>query len=198
MRGIMDNLYRISGAIAGVCIVLICITILVRVIGRWFGVVIPSSEDVAGYLLAASSFLALAYAFRSGSHIRVSLFTQRLSVSSSLLIERLVLVFASVLVTYLCYQLAYMVWESWEFEEVTHGYIPLPLWIVQLPVAVGAAIFAISIIDTCIRHFVGLETIPKSEEEELADMAPIDLDVNTVGEPENSATSIKNSKGETK
>lgn len=175
MQRILDKTYTIAGATAGLCIVLICLTILVRVIGRWFGVVIPSSDDFAGYLLAASSFFALAYSFRQGSHIRVTLFLHRMDMKSNIVLERLVLVIASVLVSYLSYQLSYMVWESWSFEELTHGYIPLPLWWVQLPVAIGAIIFAISVIDTTVRHFCNQERIPKSEEEELAESAPIDL-----------------------
>lgn len=173
MRKMLDNLYRFAGAISGVCIVIICITILVRVTGRWFGVVIPSSGDIAGYLLAASSFLALAYSFRSGSHIRVSLFLQKLNPRAIIFVERTILLFASVLVSYLSYNLCFMVWESWEFEEVTHGYIPMPLWVVQLPVAFGSTIFAISVIDTTVRHFLGLEMIPKSEEEELDKLTPL-------------------------
>lgn len=176
MRGILDNIYRVAGGIAGICIVVICATILVRVIGRWFGVVIPSSGDIAGYLLAASSFLALAYSFRSGSHIRVSLFLQKIRPSSLIYVERSVLTFASILVCYLSYHLSYMVYESWLFEEVTHGYVPMPLWLVQLPVAIGSAIFALSFIDTTIRHFLGLEMIPKSEEEALAETEAIDID----------------------
>jgi TRAP-type C4-dicarboxylate transport system permease small subunit len=181
MRAKLDTLYQLSGAVAGVGIVLICITILFRVTGRWFGIVIPSSDDIAGYLLASSSFLALAYTFRSGSHIRVALFLQRLNPRVTLHVERLVLIFASLLVSYLCYHLSFMVWESWLFEEVTHGYIPLPLWIVQLPMAVGATIFSLSIIDTTVRHFLGLETIPTSEEENLIETTSIDLDL-TAGE----------------
>ncbi len=182
MRGILDNIYRVAGAIAGICIVVICVTILVRVTGRWFGVVIPSSGDIAGYLLAASSFLALAYSFRSGSHIRVSLFLHKLNHGALVYVERSVLTLASILVCYLSYHLSYMVYESWLFEEVTHGYIPMPLWLVQLPVAVGSAIFALSVIDTTIRHFLGLEMIPKSEEEELAEAEPIDMNVECVQE----------------
>lgn len=175
MRRILDKIYQVAGAIAGICIVLICITILVRVVGRWFGVVIPSSDDIAGYLLAAASFLALAYSFRSGSHIRVSLFFQKLDDKHAIVIERLVLVFASLLVSYLCYQLSYMVWESWVFEELTHGYLPLPLWLVQFPVALGSLIFALSVIDTYFRHVRYNERIPKSEEEVLAESTPINL-----------------------
>ncbi|MHA2936930.1 TRAP transporter small permease [Vibrio sp. RC27] len=175
MQRILDKTYAMAGAVSGLCIVLICITILVRVIGRWFGIVIPSSDDFAGYLLASSSFLALAYSFRQGSHIRVTLFLHRLDEKRNVAIERFVLVLASILVSYLCYQLSYMVWESWVFEELTHGYIPIPLWWVQLPVAIGAIVFFISIVDTTVRHIYNGDRIPKSDEEQLAESQPIEL-----------------------
>lgn len=167
MRDGLDKLYRWSGAVSGLCIVLICLIILARVVGRWFGVAIPSSEDLAGYLLASASFLALAYAFRQGAHIRVSLFTQRLGARYLRIVESLVLLFASVLSVYLSYQLGYMVYESWLFDDVTHGYIPMPLWLVQFPTALGALLFAVSVVDTSIRYLTGAEAIPASDEEQL-------------------------------
>lgn len=167
MRERLDQIYRLSGAVSGLCIVFICLIILARVVGRWFGVAIPSSEDIAGYLLASASFLALAYAFRQGAHIRVSLFTQRLGQRTLRWVESLVLLFASLLSVYLSYQLSYMVYESWLFDDVTHGYIPMPLWLVQLPTAVGALLFAVSVIDTCCRYLCGVEAIPTSEEEQM-------------------------------
>lgn len=177
MRSALDKLYLISGAISGLCIVLICLVILTRVVGRWFGLVIPSSDDIAGYLLAAASFLALAYSFRAGSHIRVSLFTSHLSSKALLAIERIVLTFASFLTIFLAYHLTYMVWESWDFEEVTSGYIPFPLWAVQSPMAIGAILFCIAIVDLTFDCWFNGTLIPKSEEEELADAGPIDMDV---------------------
>ena len=41
---------------------------------RWaIGIVVPDAGDLAGYAMAASTFLALARTFRSGGHIRVNL-----------------------------------------------------------------------------------------------------------------------------
>jgi TRAP-type C4-dicarboxylate transport system permease small subunit len=40
-----------------------------------------------------------------------------------------------------------MVYETWIFEELTQGYIAIPLWIPQLPMAVGVVLFSISILD---------------------------------------------------
>lgn len=178
MRTVLDKLYLAAGAISGLCIVLICLVILTRVIGRWFGVVIPSSDDISGYLLASASFLALAYAFRSGAHIRVSLFTSRLSDNVVIWIERAVLSLASLFVSFLGYQLVYMVWESYEFDEVTSGYIPMPLWLVQLPMAIGAVIFALAIIDSAVGSWLFSTRIPKSEEESLAESMPVEMPLN--------------------
>ncbi len=175
MRRGLNTLYLSSGVVSGFCIVLICLVILTRVVGRWFGVVIPSSDDLAGYLLASASFLALAYAFQSGAHIRVSLFTSRLPQRSLLWVERAVLTLAALFVSFLAYHLGNMVWESWEFEEVTSGYIPMPLWAVQLPMAVGAAIFALSVIDSALCNWLFGTLIAKSEEEQLAESSHIEL-----------------------
>lgn len=175
MRTILDKVYAFAGAVSGLSIVIICLVILTRVIGRWFGIVIPSSDDFAGYFLASASFLALAYTFRNGAHIRVSLFTSRLSKATLLWLERLVLTIAALLVIFLAYQLTYMVWESWAFDEVTSGYIPMPLWAVQLPMSVGAVIFTIAVIDSAICSWLFGTPIPKSAEEELAESDTIEM-----------------------
>ncbi|RKF18086.1 TRAP transporter small permease [Alginatibacterium sediminis] len=169
MRRMLDRMYHLAGLVSGCCIIAICLLILARVVGRWFGIVVPSSDDIAGFMLAASCFMALAYTLQAGGHIRVSLFTSRLTHAKSKGVERLVLILSSILVSYLCYQLCYMVWESWQFEEVTSGYLPLPLWLVQLPVAIGMCIFTIALLDLSFCHFAYGKRIPKSEEESIAD-----------------------------
>jgi len=73
MRNFLDKLYLGAGMLAGLFIVLITLMILAQIIGRWFGVLIPSTEDFAGFFLAAATFLALAYTFRMGGHIRVTI-----------------------------------------------------------------------------------------------------------------------------
>lgn len=176
MRSLLNKLYQGAGMLSGLCIVAICGLILARVVGRWMGIVVPSSDDFAGFLLAAASFLALAYTFKHGGHIRVSLFTSRLSEKKAICFERFILVVASALTAYLAYELCYMVWESWDYEEVSSGFVAVPLWIVQLPVAIGMVIFAISVIDLAVCSFLYDQRIPLSEEETLAEKSHIILD----------------------
>ena len=57
----------------------ITLVILVQIVSRWMGYIVPSTDDLSGFFLAASSFLGLAYTLKKGGHIRVSLVIQRLS-----------------------------------------------------------------------------------------------------------------------
>lgn len=182
MRSFLDKLYLCAGALSGICIIAICCIILARVIGRWLGIEAPSSDDFAGFLLAAATFLGLAYTFREGGHIRVSLFTSRLPAVVNKLIERVILSLGCGLILYLCWQLIYLVYESYIFDELSSGYIAVPLWLVQLPLAVGMVLFSIAIIDQTICHLLFEQPLPKSEEEALSESAPIDLNESSVAE----------------
>lgn len=147
MRAALDRIYTGAGFVAGVCIVLITAMILAQIVGRWFGVIIPSTEDFSGYLLAAASFLALAYTFRQGGHIRVTLLLHLVSTRLQFRAMVAVLALFVVIVGFGAYQLCYLVYESWEFEELSQGYIAIPLWIVQVPVALGALLFFVALVD---------------------------------------------------
>jgi len=141
--------------LAGACIVLITVMILAQIVGRWFGVIIPSTEDFSGYLLAAASFLALAYTFRLGGHIRVTLLIHSLPSAWQRRLMLLTLLVFALIVGYGAYHLSYLVYESWIFEELSQGYIPVPLWMPQLPMALGAVIFFIALLDDIISTLMG-------------------------------------------
>ncbi|MGB5445603.1 MAG: TRAP transporter small permease [Psychromonas sp.] len=173
MRSLLDKIYLSSGVLSGVCMIAICAIILARVIGRWLGIEVPSSDDFAGFLLAASSFLGLAYTFRQGGHIRVNLFTSRLPTSMHRYVDSVVLILGSLLIIYLSWHLAYMVYESYIFEELSSGYVAVELWLVQLPLAIGMLIFTIACIDQTIATVICGATMPKSEEELLVEVVSI-------------------------
>lgn len=164
MRSFLDKLYIGAGMLAGLFIVLITLMILSQIIGRWFGIIIPSTEDFAGFFLAAATFLALAYTFRMGGHIRVTILVHLLKGKP----QRLSLLFALIvficIVAYGAYYTTAFVYETWSFHEVSQGYIPVPLWIPQLSMAAGLLIFLIALIDDLFvvisgntPTFVGLE-----------------------------------------
>lgn len=147
MRKLLDFIYRAAAAVAGLCLVLMTLLILAQVVGRWFDILVPSTEDFSGFLLAAASFLALPYALREGAHIRVTLVISRLGAKARRAVEAAVLLLALPLMAYIAWALGFMVYESWQFQELTQGYVAVPLWIPQLPVALGAVLMVIALAD---------------------------------------------------
>lgn len=150
MRALLDKLYLVSGLLSGFCIVLITLIITTQIVGRMFDFIVPSAEDFSGYALAAATFFGLAYTFRTGSHIRVTLVIQNWSKRSRYIQELLVLIFALLLTSFMSFYSVHMVWESYVFEEVSSGYVSVPIWIPQVPVALGLVILNIAVLDDVI------------------------------------------------
>jgi len=164
MRNFLDKLYLGSGMLAGLFIILITLMILAQIVGRWFNVIIPSTEDFAGYFLAATTFLALAYTFRMGGHIRVTILVHLLKGKLQRFALALALLVFIAMIAYGVYFTGAFAYESWSFHELSQGYIPVPLWIPQLSMVVGLTIFLIALIDDFVLvlsggtpGFVGLE-----------------------------------------
>jgi len=156
MRHFLDKVYLAAGWTAAVIILLIALLVSAQVLlnfaTRVFGLplpsTIPSYADFSGFMLAAATFLAMPYTLRAGRHIRVHLITSRLSSSAQFVIEAIVLVFAACLVGYACYYIVLLIHESWIFNDVSTGIIPVPLWIPQIPMLLGMGLLLVALIDT--------------------------------------------------
>jgi TRAP-type C4-dicarboxylate transport system permease small subunit len=168
MSRLKEKLYLCSGLLSGLCIVIITLLLLAQIIGRLFGFIVPSAEDFAGYALAASTFLGLAYTFREGGHIRVTLVIQRFSPLPRKIQEGLILTFSLALLSYLAYACSYMVYESYIYEEVSYGYVPVPLWIPQVPVAIGVIALTLAILDAWIMAIRGEQPNYAKQEDALS------------------------------
>ena len=139
IRKALDNLYVGSGAIASLLIAAICILVTTQVIfnlitrfgGRSVNLTIPSYGDFAGYFLAASSFLALAYTLTRGGHIRVNLILTRLPARARLVAEVFSLSACTAVAFYATFYMAKLCLESHEFKDLSPGIIAVPLWIPQ-------------------------------------------------------------------
>lgn len=166
MRKVLDNLYLSAAIAAGSCLVLMTLLMLSQIVGRWFDIIVPSTEDFSGFLLAAASFLALPYTLRSGSHIRVSLFLSLFPAKLRKALELLVLSLVLVLIAYIAWSVSLMVIEIWEFEELTQGYIAIPLWIPQLPLPVGLLLFTLALFDELVSLIITGETSYLRHEDE--------------------------------
>ncbi len=155
MYSYKDRLYLASGYLSGLSIIIIMVVVLAQIVGRMIGYIVPSAEDISGYCLAASIFFGLAYTFRDGGHIRVTLLIQNLPPKARFVQEFIVLSIGLLAASFICWYSWYMVWESYMFEELTQGYIPMPLWAVQLPLGLGSTGFLLAMLDAMATMFRG-------------------------------------------
>ncbi len=167
MRIFLDKIYKTSGWLGAVCIALICLLVLCQVglnlfdristafTGSAIGLTIPSYADFTGFLLAAASFLSLAYTLREGGHIRVALVISRLPKRLHRLVEIWCIGFASTVSLYFSWYIAKLTRESFVYNDLSSGMIAVPIWIPQSFMLFGLIILSIALLDELVTVFRG-------------------------------------------
>lgn len=148
MQKFKHYFYQGSLILSGGCLVIMTLLILAQIIARAMNVIIPSSEDFAGWLLSATVFFGLAYTFNSGGHIRVSILLIRLNKNIRRRFEIFNLIIGLLISGFLAFYTFFTVIESFQYEEVTDTYLVVPLGVVQLPMALGSLFLFIAILDS--------------------------------------------------
>jgi TRAP-type C4-dicarboxylate transport system permease small subunit len=141
----LNNVYKLSGYIAAVFLILVAVFILIGIFSRIFGFYIRGLAEYSGYCMASASFFALAYTFVEGGHIRITLFLEKLSGKKKYLIEIWCLAIASFFSGYLAFYFIKMLIISYKFQERSEGADEILIWIPQTSVAIGSTIFFISV-----------------------------------------------------
>lgn len=154
LRFCLDRLYDLCGAIAALCLVTLLIVISLQMAARWSGLQFPGSTSYAGYCMAAASFFALAHTLNRGGHIRVSLLLSQLG-RFRRAGEIWCFGIGSVLSVFLAIYAIKAVQISIKLNDISQGQDATPIWIPQLPMAIGATLFAIAMIDRLIRILAG-------------------------------------------
>ncbi len=157
LRRLLDWGCAVSAFLACVFLFLIGALVLAQVIGRMFGVLVPSAIDFAAFSMAASTFLGLSWAFRSNAHIRVLLVLNNLPSRARRGAEMFNLTLAAAMTGFVALQTFKMTWISWEFGDVSIGLIPVPLWIPQSALCFGAGMACLVLIDELCRVLAGGE-----------------------------------------
>jgi TRAP-type C4-dicarboxylate transport system permease small subunit len=160
----MQLIYLGGAVLAAICLVLIALLTLTQVIGRAIGVMIVDAGEIAGYAMAASIFLALAYTLREGGHIRVSLLLSHVSPRFRRALEIWCLMSFSGLAIFFAYTCISFVIDSHTFGDVSTGMVVIPLWIPQTPMALGTVLLAMALVQETIRVLRGHQPIYETKE----------------------------------
>lgn len=147
MRRILDAFYAGCMTVAALATVCILITVTAQIFGRLLGIIVPSAPDIAGYSMAASSFMALAYTLREGGHIRVSLLVSNLGRRARRITEGAGLSLALSITTFFTIYLILLVLESHHYGDVSSGIVPIPIWIPQCFLAFGLFALGVALAD---------------------------------------------------
>ena len=94
--------------------------------------------------MAAAGFFGLPYALHCGSHIRVSAVARFVPESLHHAMEVLASGIGLALAAYLAWYCTAFVLESFRFNEVSQGLIPVPMWMVQVPMVLGSILLAVA------------------------------------------------------
>ena len=140
-------LYLGCGVLAAFFMVAIALLVLASIGARLLGLHLSGLADYAGYCMAASSFLALAYTFGHGGHIRVTLILGRFHGAARRWAELWCLGVAAFLAGYFAYFSIKMVRVSHLINDISQGPDATPLWIPQISMAVGTTVLAIAVVE---------------------------------------------------
>ncbi len=159
MRSYLDALYTGALWLAALCLTAIAALVGLQVGARiidgalklsglgYFDFVILSLAEIAGYLLAAATFFALAPTLKAGAHIRVTMLLANLSDRTRRAFEIWALAAAALASGWMTSRIALLALDSWRFNEVSVGVLPIPLAIPQAAMAVGSAVLTITLLD---------------------------------------------------
>ena len=164
MRKLLDGIYNSAAALAAVFMVGLLLMVLLSIVSRQLHFHAPGVDAYAGYLMAASGFLAMAHTLKRGEHIRVTLLLNALQGRWKKGLELFALglsVLLALLFAFYCCKLA---WQSHAFNDISTGNDATPLWIPQLAMAWGALIFAVAFIDEAVLEIQNRRIAPVSGE----------------------------------
>ncbi len=159
MRSALDRLYLVSGWLAALCLVVIALMVGVQLLGRIadaimrlvgmrpYGLLVEGLAEIAGYLLAASSLLALASTLKAGAHIRVTILLSSLGTRGRWLFELGAFAATLAFTAYMAWRVGALALDSWRFHEVSHGLVPLQLAYPQAAMFAGLLVFNIALLD---------------------------------------------------
>jgi TRAP-type C4-dicarboxylate transport system permease small subunit len=155
MRRALNALYDSAAWLAGLAMVALLVMVLLSIVSRQLQFHVPGTDAYAGYLMAASGFLALAHTLKKGEHIRVTLLLSALQGRARRALEIWALAAACALAALFAYYSVRLVWQSRMFNDISTGNDATPLWLPQLAMAAGTCILLVAFVDELVLELRG-------------------------------------------
>lgn len=165
MRQLLDRLYLAAGWLSAICFVTIALMVTAQLVGRIadsvlrllgmvpYGFLVEGLAEIAGYLLATASLLALALSLKSASHIRITLVLGALGPKLRWYFELFAIAVSTAFSIYMTLRMGLLAYDSWVYNEVSFGLVPVQLAYPQAAMALGLLVFSIALIDELVITF---------------------------------------------
>jgi TRAP-type C4-dicarboxylate transport system permease small subunit len=146
----LERVYLGAAVLGAVCIAVICVLMVGQSLAREMGIATGAVNDIVSWLCAAAAFFTMAHAFKHGDFVRVTLFLEKMNASIRRKFEIFSLFVATGAVAYLTFWACRFTFQSWEFNELAQGLLPLPIWIPQMSFALGSILLLVAVTDELI------------------------------------------------
>ena len=147
VRRWLDRLYYAAGAIGAVFLLIVGVLMIGQSVLREFGVRTGAVNDLVAWSSAAASFFAMAHAFKHGDFVRVTLLLDNVGPRLRRTLEIASLAVGTVSVAYLTWSAWRFTYESFVFDELAQGLLPVPMWIPQSSFALGSLLLLVAVVD---------------------------------------------------
>jgi TRAP-type C4-dicarboxylate transport system permease small subunit len=164
LRTALNALYDGAGVLAALAMVALLVMVMLSILGRQLHFNLPGVDAYAGYMMAAAGFLALAQTFKRGEHIRVTLLVTSLHGAWRRGFEVWALFAATLLALLFAGYSVRLAWQSYVLHDISTASDATPLWIPQIPMAVGAVVLAIAFVDELVLEVLGRREVQQADE----------------------------------
>jgi TRAP-type C4-dicarboxylate transport system permease small subunit len=150
------------GYLAGGMYVVLAFFITYDVLARKWGTYLslPTTQvtdEISGYMLALAATWGLAYALRSGSHVRIDVVFPYLSPRLRGVADFLALLLMAVFAAVVSWKIWVLVADSWQTELRSSTYLLTPLYVPQFILGVGFTLLALAALCMAVVMLTGSE-----------------------------------------
>lgn len=149
----IERLSKLGAYLSGVLLVSLVGLILIEIFIRYFfDMSTMIADEYSGYLYLASIFLGLAYTFLKDGHIRINIVTSKLSEKSNSFIDIIASIITLGVLSFVLYRTILFAYDSYELEMLSEAVSETPLYLTQIAMPVGVAMFILAVIAFIIRR----------------------------------------------
>lgn len=154
-----DRLSDFMANVSAVILALMTLVILVEIV-LWSTLKKTTliADEYSAYGLAAIIFLGAGYCLKEKGHIRITLVLGFLPEFAARIITCIATVITTVFMGYLWWYLYKMVKSAIRYESTSGTLTNTPLWIPQTIMLVGAAVFFVQLVATCIKTAAAIQS----------------------------------------